>query len=109
VFEVAHRQRAVDAPVGCDRRQGGEDEASLLQLRVRDRQPPRAKFSPAPQNEVEVEDPRPPALPRPAAERAFDRLEPAQHRRRLEPAFDQRHGVGEIAAGAALCGVEDDW
>src|SRR4051812_34199565 len=43
-----------------------------------------------------------------AAEAALYRLEASQHLGRIEIAFDQRDGVGEIPPGAAVRGVEHD-
>ena len=46
--------------------------------------------------------------PRAAAELALQRLQPAQHLRRLYFAFDQRNAIGEIPSGAAMSRIEDD-
>ena len=107
--EVARRQAPADAPAGRNRGERLEHEAAPLEPRMRNAEPPRAPRAAAPPREVEVEHPRPPAAAGPAAEIALDRLEPAQHLGWLKRAFDQRHGIGEVAAGAAVGGVEDDW
>ncbi len=62
----------------------------------------------APCQYVEVQHPRAPAAARPTPEVLLDGLEGGEKRHRLERAFDQRDGIGEIATRAALGGVEQD-
>ena len=62
----------------------------------------------APQDEVEIEHARSPAPSAATPECALDRLEAGQHLGRFRLAFDQRHGIGEIATGPAMRGVEYD-
>ena len=51
---------------------------------------------------------RSPAPARAAAEFAFDEFKRAKHCARVDVAFDQHNGIGEIASGAAMRWVEDD-
>src|SRR3954451_9787454 len=85
-----------------------EHEAAPGKLRVRDGQPARTELASAPQQKVEIEDARTPALAGAAAEFALALLQPLQHGRRVELAFDQGHGIGEIAACGAMRRVEHD-
>src|SRR5690242_17319367 len=107
--EVADGEGASDAPIGSDGRERPEHEAASGELRMGDGERPRAELAAAPQHDVEVKHARPPAAAAAAAEFAFDGLEAAKHLGWVEVAFDQRDGIGEVAAGAAMGGVEDDW
>ena len=106
--EVANRQAAFHAPARGNRGERLEHEAAPLELRVGDLQAACAERAAAPQGDVEVEHARAPAAAAPTPEIAFDRLEPDEQDRRIEIAFDERNGIGEIAPGAALRRVEDD-
>lgn len=105
---LARADRAVEAPIGRDCRQWLNDERPACREGMRHRQPARAPFAAAPGDDVEIEDPRPPALAAAAAEIVLDLLEHGEHRRRIKVAFDQRHGIGEIAARGPVRGIEDD-
>ena len=59
-------------------------------------------------HQIEIENSRAPAAPGPAAEVTLDCLEAAEHGFGIEIAFDDRHGIGEIPAGAAMRRVEND-
>src|SRR5689334_17601031 len=103
---MARGEVARNPPAGGDGGERLQDEAAPAELRMRDCQSGRAPFAAAPQNEVKVEHPRSPALAAAPAELALDGLEAPQHRDRRLAAFDQRDGIGEIAAGAAVGRVE---
>ena len=105
---MAGRKRAFNPPARRDRRQRIEDEAARAKLAMGDGQSPRSQSPAAPQCHVEVEHTGAPALSPAAAEFALDGLQADEHVRRLELAFDQRDGIGEIAAGSAVGRVEDD-
>jgi hypothetical protein len=77
-------------------------------LRVGDGKAPSVKVAAAPQDDVEVEHPRPPASTAPPAEVVFDRLEASEHCGRLEVALNQDDGIGEITTGSAVRCVEHD-
>jgi hypothetical protein len=100
--------KPADSPSRRDGRERLEDEAALCQLRVRDRQLSRIEPTAAPQRDVQVEDTWAPLAPAPPAERLLKCLEAGEHGRRLEIAFDERNGIGKIAAGAAVGRVEND-
>src|SRR5438445_13134618 len=94
--EMADAERA-EAPAGRNCRERLEDEASAGELPVGNGQPARAELAAAPQHDVEVEDARTPSTTGTAAEFALERLEPGEHVRRVDPAFNQRDGIGEVA------------
>jgi uracil-DNA glycosylase len=108
VGEVACCKRPADAPIGGNCGEWLEDEASPSELRMGNRQPPRAEPAAAPQDDVEVQHARPPALARAAPELSFDCLEPPQQRGCIQLAFDQRDRIGEVASAAAERPIEDD-
>ena len=108
VSEMAGGEAAADAPTRSDRAQRTKHEAAAGERRVRDGEAARTPFAAAPQNNVEVEHARAPAAAAPAPEIALDRLETRQHLGRFRVAFDQRDGIGEIAARTAVRGIEDD-
>ena len=85
-----------------------KDELAFFQTRVRDGQSPRAEIAAAPKHEIKIEDSRAPAAATAAAEGALEGFQPAEHGRRIKRAFDHRHRIGEIAAGAAMSRVDDD-
>jgi hypothetical protein len=102
------RQASGDTPAGSNGRERLEDEAPLRQPRVRNGEPAGTEPAAAPQQQVEIEDSGPPALARPAAKLALQGFQALEHLRRVEIAFDERHGIGEIAPGAAVGRVEHD-
>src|SRR5690348_14759607 len=108
VSEMARGERSAHPPARRDGGQRLEDEAAVFEAVVGDCQPARPETSAAPQTDVEIENARRPMLSAPPPEVAFDGLQPAQHRGRLEAAFDQRDRIGEIAPGAANGGIEHD-
>jgi hypothetical protein len=95
-------------PARCDGRQRLEHEAASCELWMWDRQPPRAELASAPQCNVEIEHALAPAPAAAPAELALDPLETFEENEWLQSAFDQCNGVGEVATGAAVGGVEDD-
>ena len=99
---------AANRPAGCDRRERIERERPLLKRRVRNGEAMRSPMPAAPGQDVEVEHSTAPAAAPATAEVAFDGFEAAEHLGRFELAFDKRDGVGEIASGTAVCGIEDD-
>src|SRR5260221_9664887 len=107
VGEMADAKRP-DAPGRSDGRERLKHEAAACELRVGDGQARRPEFAAAPQHDVEVEHARAPAAAGAAAEFALQRLEARQQRGRIECAFDQGHGIGEIASGATMRRVEED-
>ena len=76
---------------------------------MRDFQFTRVPLAAAPEDNVEVDHARTPATAAPSAEFALEPFKSCQHFWRLERALDQRHAIGEIASGAPVRGVEDDW
>jgi len=106
--EMADGEGAAHAPAGGNRGEWLKHETAIYDLRMGDRQPARAPIAAAPQDDVEVEYTRAPAATAPAAEIALDRFQAAKHFGRVEIAFDEGHGIGEIAAGAPMGCVKDD-
>src|SRR5436189_4322502 len=94
-----------DAPVGDDCGERFEDEAALREPWVGDGQRARVELAPAPQRKIEVEHARTPAAAGAAAEFALHRLEARKHLRGFKLAFDERHGIGEVAPSAAVGGI----
>ena len=106
---MAGSKTAFDAPAGRDCCKRVENEVALFETIVRDDEPARSELAATPQNDVEVEHAGSPMLAAPPSELALDVFDPAQHLGRIQRAFDQRDGIGELAAGPADGGVEDDW
>lgn len=106
--EVADRQAVHDPPRrrNCSKRM--KNEAAPGELGMRDGELPRLEAASAPQHEIEVEDAWTPSAATTPSKIPFDRLELTEHRRRLERTFHERDCIGEIAAGATVCGIEDD-
>ena len=97
-----------DLPAG---RYGGKwlkNEVAGREARVRDSERTRTKLASAPKDDVEIEHARTPAAAAAAAELALEGLEAREYLGRLQAAFDQGNGVGEVAAGAAMGCVEHD-
>jgi hypothetical protein len=105
---MADGERPADPPARGNGGERLEHESALGDLRMGDREPARAPIAPAPQDNVEVENARPPAATAAAAKIALDGLEAPQHPGWVEVAFDERHRIGEIAASVAVRGVEYD-
>src|SRR5437868_6275026 len=105
---MAGRKAIAHAPARRDGRQWADHKAPFLKSTMRNAEAARTKAPAAPQSDVEIEDPRGPMLAAPPAEVALDGFEVPQHRQRLEVAFDQRDGVGEVAPCAADRRVKDD-
>jgi len=101
-------ERPMDPPAGGDRGERLQHEGALAELPVGDGQAARTERPAAPQDQVEIEHTRPPAASAATAEGALDGFEAGQHGGGLGIAFDQRHGIGEISAGATVGGVEHD-
>jgi len=101
-------QAAADAPTRRDGRERLKYERPALDRGVRHRQLARVPPAAAPVGNVEVEDPGAPAPAAAPSELALDALERCQHVGREELAFNQRHGIREVAPGAAMRGVEQD-
>jgi len=108
MHELAGGQRRFELPVRGYARQGLDHERPLRCGLVRDRQRTRTPAPAAPVDDVEIQHPRAPATAAASAELPLELLERAEHLRRIEPAFDERHGVREIAAGSALRLVQKD-
>jgi len=106
--EMASGQASLDAPAWRDCSERLEDEVPFPKLLVGYRETPRAKAAAAPQDQVEIEHARAPAPAGPTAELALDLFQLFKDVSWLEIAFDQRHGIGEIAAGATMRWIEDD-
>jgi len=102
------RREAADPPARSNGRERLQDECAVRELGMRHDEGPRPELAAAPQEEVEVQDPRTPAATAPPAESALHVLEARQHRRGGQAAFDQRDGIGEVSPGATMRGVEDD-
>ena len=106
--EMAGGETSFSAPTRSDGRQRLKNERSLAELPMGDGEATGAETPAAPEYEIEIEDPRTPASPGSPAELAFNAFQTGEHVRGFEIALDQRYGIGEIAARAAVCGVEDD-
>ena len=107
VGQMPNTDRA-DSPAGGDGGKRLKNEAAGREARVRDGERTRTKLASAPKDDVEIEHARTPAAAGAAAELAFKGLHTRQHLRRLEVALDQRDGIGKIAPGATVRGIEDD-
>jgi hypothetical protein len=105
---MADGKRPFRSPVGCNSAQRFQHEAPLRCLRMGYRQPPRAKPASAPKHEIEINDAGSPASPAPPAKIPFDPFEAPKHFVGLETALHKGDGVGEVPAGAAARGIEDD-
>src|SRR3954447_14348391 len=105
--EVMNAQRA-NAPTRCDRGERLQNEGSATQMRMRDDQPPRFEFPATPKHDVEVNDTRTPTAPSAAAELTLETFQARQHRRGFDVTLDERDGIGEIASGASMRGIEND-
>ena len=99
---------ALQPPTGSYRRKRAKDEAAARRQAMGDVQAPRAPFAAAPGDNVQVEHARAPAPAAAATEVALNSFEAVKHRGWIECAFHKRYGVGEVAAGAAMSGVEQD-
>ena len=97
-----------DAPVRRDHAERLKNKAARRKVRVRNAQPTRVESPAAPQHDVEIKHSRAPATTTTAAEFPLETFKARKHQRRFEIAFHQRHGIGEIPAGAAVCRVEDN-
>lgn len=73
------------------------------------RQFPGADATTAPQSDIEIQDARSPAASCSPPEFALDALQLVKHFPGAEFAFDECDGVGEVASGASVCGVQEDW
>ena len=91
-----------------DCRQRSKDEFAFGEPGMRDREAPRAELPAAPGDKIEVQPAFAPSSARPPAELPLEGLELRQHRPGFQAAFEQHHGIGEVAAGAADGLVEDD-
>ena len=103
--KVASRQRRLKAPRRSDRRKRLDDEGAIGCRGMRDGEGSRAPSTSAPVDDVEIEHTRRPSAAAASAEFALDGLERPEHLGRIEIAFDERDGIGEIAAGSALGAV----
>ena len=108
VGEIARREGAADAPLRSNCREGLENEAAILQSVMRNVEAARTKPATAPKADVEIEYPRRPVLASAPAELSLDRLQAAQHGRRLEVTFDQRYGIREVAPRTTDRRIEDN-
>lgn len=106
-LQLADAERR-DAPAWSNRCERLKDEASARELGMRDGQAACTKFAAAPQGDVEVEDARSPASSWPPSELTLERLQARKHRQWVKVALDQRDGVGKIATGATVSGVQHD-
>lgn len=105
--EMAHGQSAY-TPARRHRAQWLEREAAVLKLGVWNGEPPRPEFAAAPQQDVEIEHASAPAAAWPPSELALDLLQAPKQIRRLGIAFDQRDGIGIIAAARPNGAAEHD-
>jgi hypothetical protein len=105
---VTDAERA-DSPPWRNCREGLKHKPAIGELRMGHHELARAEWSTAPQYDIEIEDARAPALARAATELAFDRFEVMQHSWRIEFALDHGNGIREVATGASVRWVEDDW
>jgi hypothetical protein len=107
--KVPRSQRSANSPSRGDMAQRQDHEHTPLERQVRDGQAPGFHRRPVPGEDIEVENARAPASARTPAECPLDRFQLSQHGIRRLLTLDQRHGVGEVASGAALGRVEQDW
>jgi uracil-DNA glycosylase family 4 len=107
--EMTRGEDTADAPVGRDYGQWLKHESAPVELRMRDRKPPRAPKTAAPQDDVEIEHTRPPAFARAPTEFLLDQFDRVQYFRRTQFALDQSHRVGEIASRISVRPIEKDW
>ena len=101
-------ERTDQSPVRCDHRQWTDRECPLRQAGVRNGQAGRVEPTAAPCEQVEIQHARAPAATGAAAEGALDGFHLAEHCQRIQPAFDERDGIGEIAPGTTQSGIEQD-
>ena len=106
--KVSRSEAPPDAPAGRDCRERLENEAAPFQSIMRNREASASKLATAPQCDVEVEHAGRPMLAGPTAEVAFDLLDALKHLWRLEFAFDDGHGVGEVASCPSYGRIEKD-
>ena len=106
--EMMRGEVPVEPPAGRYRCEWPHDEASLARRFVRNGEPALSPFTACPGDDVEVEDSGAPAASAPSAELALHRLERLKHEWRLQLAFDESDGIGEVAAGTAMRGIEQD-
>ena len=79
VSEMPGGQRTFDPPARCDGRERLQHERSVLEPIMGNSEPARAKAAAAPQDDIEIEDPRGPMFAPPTPELALDGLDTAQH------------------------------
>ena len=89
------------APMRDEFRQGLEHEAALAKGQMRNNQVVRLIGTSRPQDDIEVEDPRPPPSAWTAAEAAFHALEQRQELVRPKIRLDQSCRIGERTTGGS--------
>lgn len=105
---MACGQASLDPPLRGDCRKGLDDEAAFGEPPMRDGEAARAEASAAPEHEVEIEHAWTPPSARPAAEFFLQIFQALEHFRRIEAAFDQRDGIGEVASRWPVRRIEND-
>jgi len=100
--------RRADPPAGRDGGKRLKDKAAAREAGVGDGEAAHPAITAAPEGDVQIEHARTPAAAAAAAELALEGLEAREYLGRLQAAFDQGNGVGEVAAGAAMGCVEHD-
>lgn len=106
--EMAGCDAVLKSPFGCDRGQRIDDEGSRRGRRMRDCEAAGLPPAPGPGDDIKVEDTASPTAAAAAAKIALDALQFAQHLRRIELACNQRYGIREVTARAAVCLVQED-
>ena len=101
--------RAPNSPVGSNRNERLQDEASLTKSGMGYGQLARVKGASTPEHDIEVQYPWPPAATATPAELPLDRFQSREHFRRSQTALYDRDGVGEVTSCPAVCRVKKDW
>lgn len=108
VREMLGGDRPADAPGRCNCSEWIENETARFGVGMRHSKLSRPHAPPAPQDQVQVEHSRAPALSPTAAEVALGLLQVREEIGRRELAFDQSYCVGEVAARATMRPIADD-
>jgi hypothetical protein len=100
--------KVANSPGRRNGRERLEDEAARSELRMGYAELSRAKLALAPERNIEVQHAWAPAPAATAAESSLQCLETRQHIGRFELALNERDGIREVAARAAVRGIQND-
>jgi hypothetical protein len=109
VGEVMCSEASPNSPVGSDCSKRLENEGAVLEPMMGNGQQRAPESAAAPKNDIEVKHARSPTSSPSTPEFPLDRLDSAQHLRRLQIAFHQGDTISEIASGTPDGSVENDW